>query len=960
MGKNKGQAAGQAPAAQPKQEGGKKQKGQQQEKQGQNRSDIRLGGMQHYTGFLQVLPLDIDHTSPSILLFFDKERYLFNAGEGIQRLFREHKLKIKQVNAYFITRISTETLGGLPGMALSVTPPESGGLLGKQAACTVKGPRGLGAYVAAFRGYVNSENTVDVQEIDAASTEPLYKSDVVSIFPIVTRLQPQPGPGAGAGAGGNGRGSPAADGEAEGASPVAKRQRREGGSGGPAAAEGSPSRSSDEEAPSSSGRGQQRGRGPAPASLSYKQVVSYLIRLNGRPGKFLPEKARALGVTPGPAFGELQRGHSVTLPDGRVVGPHEVAEPAVPGPSLLVLDTPHAGAMQALAADERLRAAAAEAASPDRLCVAVHMLPAALAADTAALEAWRSQLFGPGPSSTTASTPDNGASAAASVWKHVVVTSGGHQPCAYPRASVFQARLHAVHPTAFPLFALPNSANPPALPAGVAEAEAEAVAAANAGFAAAQEKAKKAAAAAAARAAAKAGGGAPAAGAAAPAGGAAASPGPGGAAAAAGGALTAAQLPQQPVLPYPEGTVLQALSAVRINLMPPQRQGLEYGDVFRYDGSAQVLEKMRSDPAYAEVLAAAAEVPGGGAAAAAAMDAGAEAGAAAAAEARPMAVDGAVDEAVPGPLSSGNRRMAELTFLGTASSQPSKYRNVSGCYVDLFDRGGLLVDCGEDAMGQLKRRFGGPDAERRMEELGLVWVSHMHADHHGGLYRLLEWRCRRGLPPLLVVGPAKLFDILVRYSAAVPIQFTFLPNFALSSPSAPDPPPPSPAASALAAAKERLGLAGFQPFQVQHIYDSHGLRLEGREGWVVVFSADTRPCEATVNAARCASLLVHEATFEESMGDEARAKKHSTTAEAVAVGEKALAYRTLLTHFSTRYPTLPELDLGPHPSVGVAMDLQSVNLADLPWLPRLVRPLGLLFKRLEEEKGAEGGGDEDD
>lgn len=47
----------------------------------------------------QVLALDIDHTTPSVLLFFNKERYLFNAGEGIQRLFREHKLKIKQVSA---------------------------------------------------------------------------------------------------------------------------------------------------------------------------------------------------------------------------------------------------------------------------------------------------------------------------------------------------------------------------------------------------------------------------------------------------------------------------------------------------------------------------------------------------------------------------------------------------------------------------------------------------------------------------------------------------------------------------------------------------------------------------------------------------------------------------------------------------------------------------------------------
>ncbi len=47
-----------------------------------------------------------------------------------------------------------------------------------------------------------------------------------------------------------------------------------------------------------------------------------------------------------------------------------------------------------------------------------------------------------------------------------------------------------------------------------------------------------------------------------------------------------------------------------------------------------------------------------------------------------------------------------MTFLGTASAQPGQYRNVSGIYVDLFARGSLLVDCGEDSVGQLKRRCG--------------------------------------------------------------------------------------------------------------------------------------------------------------------------------------------------------------------------------------------------------------
>lgn len=44
---------------------------------------------------------------------------------------------------------------------------------------------------------------------------------------------------------------------------------------------------------------------------------------------------------------------------------------------------------------------------------------------------------------------------------------------------------------------------------------------------------------------------------------------------------------------------------------------------------------------------------------------------------------------------------------------------------------------------------------------------------------------------------------------------------------------------------------------------------------------------------------------------------------------QARAYRVLLTHFSTRYPKMPSLDLSAHPQMGIAMDFMSINLADL-------------------------------
>lgn len=52
--------------------------------------------------------------------------------------------------------------------------------------------------------------------------------------------------------------------------------------------------------------------------------LAYALVEKSRPGKFYPEKAKALGVPEGPLWGQLQRGKIVKLPDGRVVQPKDV------------------------------------------------------------------------------------------------------------------------------------------------------------------------------------------------------------------------------------------------------------------------------------------------------------------------------------------------------------------------------------------------------------------------------------------------------------------------------------------------------------------------------------------------------------------------------------------------------------------------------------------------------------
>lgn len=96
-----------------------------------------------------------------------------------------------------------------------------------------------------------------------------------------------------------------------------------------------------------------------------------------------------------------------------------------------------------------------------------------------------------------------------------------------------------------------------------------------------------------------------------------------------------------------------------------------------------------------------------------------------------------------------------VTPLGTGSAVPSKYRNVSGTLLHLprTDPSArtqyILLDAGEGTWGQIARRFGQGDAaagedsaEDVLRGLKMIFLSHLHQDHHAGVSTILRRRAQ--------------------------------------------------------------------------------------------------------------------------------------------------------------------------------------------------------------------------
>lgn len=820
--------------------------------------------------YLQIMGtgMDTQDTSPAVLLFFDKQRFIFNAGEGLQRFCTEHKIKLSKIDHIFLSRVCSETAGGLPGLLLTLAGMGDEGMSVK-----VWGPSDINYLIDAMRSFIPKAAMVHTHSFGASPRPTKFSEPIVLIDDEVVKvsailLQPNT----------YNLKTPSVmdmdvgDKRNQNLEPVLRQCQNN-----------------------------ELEVCLKPGDIS----VVYVCELPEIKGTFDPKKAAALGLRPGPKYRELQSGNSVKSDHQDImVHPSDVMEPSIPGPIVLIVDCPTLFHLQQLLSLESLSNyyggmpnSRKEETSKTVTCI-IHLSPSSVV-KTPDYHKWMERF---------------------SRAQHIMA---GHEmknveiPILKSSARI-AARLNYLCPQFFPasgFWSLPHLNG---------------------------------------------------------------------------------STPRFQTLIETDSKLCESISAenlLKFQLRPYARLGIDRSGVPSLNSQSEIIDDLLSE--IPEIVDATKQVnqfwcegecikedttsfPN---------------------KAVLIEEPWLNENVLPGCLKDISREDMEIVLLGTGSSQPSKYRNVSSIFINLFSKGSLLLDCGEGTLGQLKRRFGVEGADDAVRGLRCIWISHIHADHHTGLARILALRRNllKEVPhePLLVIGPRQLKRFLDAYQILEDLDMEFLDckhttessletfesNNSQSMETLSSCEKNQDIDSTLFAKGVRMqsywnspansslvyplikklknvlrdaGLEALVSFPVVHCPNAYGVLIKAADrinavgenvgGWKVVYSGDSRPCPELIKASQGATVLIHEATFEDALVDEAIAKNHSTTKEAIDVGNSASVYRIILTHFSQRYPKIPVFDETHMHKTCIAFDLMSVNLADLPVLPKVLPYLRILFR----------------
>lgn len=240
-------------------------------------------------------------TPRCVYLSASNKSYIFNCGEGMQRLAHEHKYKLIKLENVFITAATWDNLGGVPGMLLTL---QDAGV----PKISMHGPEGIVEIFDAIKRFVLLQE-LKIHE-ETCNESQLYTDQVMSVsyIPIVkSSMQKVESINIGKevvddinyydySRNSNGKRTSDRIGEKSKARKIEQKSSDQG---------------------------------------IISKVMSYVCKLHPRPGTLSLEKCVEKGVKPGPMLGQLKAGQDITLPDGTVVLSKDVCSPPTPGPTVL-------------------------------------------------------------------------------------------------------------------------------------------------------------------------------------------------------------------------------------------------------------------------------------------------------------------------------------------------------------------------------------------------------------------------------------------------------------------------------------------------------------------------------------------------------------------------------------------------------------------------------------------------
>jgi len=270
-----------------------------------------------------------------------------------------------------------------------------------------------------------------------------------------------------------------------------------------------------------------------------------------------------------------------------------------------------------------------------------------------------------------------------------------------------------------------------------------------------------------------------------------------------------------------------------------------------------------------------------------------------------------------------------IIFLGTAGSVPTPERSLPAVLIKRQNEQ-LMFDCGEGVQRQMIKAKAGFHKKTK------VFISHMHGDHVLGLPGLLQTMALMDRQKKIeIYGPEGIKQFLecirenLHFGLTFPVEIheiydvgviceekDYIVEAARSNHVVP---------SLAYAFGEKPRPGKFYPEKARALGVpegelwsrlQHGDRIKlpngrvispddvmgsPRQGRKIVYTGDTRPFKGFAKFAASADLIIHDATFDDTLSEKAEVDGHSTPSQAAKEAKKAKAKKLVLTHISARY-----------------------------------------------------------